>query len=172
MLLGEALDGLDKTPEAIAEFEAAAKADSRAPNVNFGLGYLYWKLRRYEQAAPAFENEIAVDPQNAQALAYLGDVELKRENTEKALSLLQCAIAIRTDLSIAQLDLGVILTQQKKYPQALKALRHAEQLDPEQPEVHFRLGTFVPSDGRRGLRSKRICAREAAPPKGARRRYR
>src|SRR5260221_2287145 len=147
MLLGEALDGLGKTPEAITEFEAAVKADSRVPNVNFGLGYLYWKLRRCDQAAEAFENEIAADPQNAQALAYLGDVELKRENAEKALSLLTRAIAIRTDLRVAQLDLGVILTQQKKYPEALKALRRAEQLDPEQPEVHFRLGRLYQAMG-------------------------
>jgi len=52
-VVGEALDGLDKTPEAIAEFEAAAKADSHAPNVNFGLGFSIGKLRRYEQAAPS-----------------------------------------------------------------------------------------------------------------------
>jgi len=147
MLLGEALDGLGKTPEAIAEFEAAAKSDPHASNVNFGLGYLNWKLRRYEPAASAFENEIAVDPQNAQALAYLGDVELKRENPEKAFSLLTRAIAIQSDLRIAQLDLGVLLTQQRKYPEALAALRRAEQLDPEQPEVHFRLGRLYQAMG-------------------------
>src|SRR4029077_15439267 len=100
MLLGQALDGLGKTNEAIAEFDAAVKADPHAPNVNFGLGYLYWKFRRYDQAGSAFENEMPADPQNAQALAYLGDVELKRENTEEALSLLTRTISIRTDLHI------------------------------------------------------------------------
>ena len=138
---------IEVKPGLEAEFEAAVKADPHAPNVNFGLGYLYWKLRRYEQAAPAFENEIAVDPQNAQALAYLGDVELKRENPDKALALLTRAIAIRQDIRIAQLDLGVLLTQQKKYPEALAALRRAEQLDPEQPEVHFRLGRLYQAMG-------------------------
>src|SRR5207244_2768357 len=43
ILTGEALDGLGRTPEAIAEFQAAAKAAPREPEVNFGLGYLYWK---------------------------------------------------------------------------------------------------------------------------------
>jgi len=157
MLLGEALDGLDKTPEAIIEFEAAAKADPRSPNVNFGLGYLYWKLRRYDQAATAFENEIANDPQNAQALAYLGDVELKRENSDKALSLLTRAIALRSDLRIAQLDCGVLLTQQKKYPEALAALRRAEQLDPEHPEVHFRLGRLYQAMGDKASAQKEFA---------------
>src|SRR6266481_4401231 len=54
------------TGEALAELDLAAKADPRTPNVNFGLGYLYWKMRRYNEAAAAFNNELAVDPQNAQ----------------------------------------------------------------------------------------------------------
>ena len=44
--MGEALDGLGKTPEAIAEFEAAAKISPNEPNVHFGLGYLYWKSQQ------------------------------------------------------------------------------------------------------------------------------
>ena len=147
MLLGEAMDGLGKTPEAIAEFEAAAKADSHAPNVHFGLGYLYWKLRRYDAAAAAFEAELANDPKNAQTLAYLGDVELKRENPDKALPLLEQAVAIREDLRIAQLDRGVLLTQKKAYPEALTALKRAEQLDPGNPEVHYRLARLYQATG-------------------------
>jgi len=44
VLTGEALDGLGRTPEAIVEFQAAAKAAPAEANVNFGLGYLCWKL--------------------------------------------------------------------------------------------------------------------------------
>ena len=147
MLMGEALDGLDKTPEAIAEFELATKADPRAVNVNFGLGYLYWKMRRYDEAARAFEIELSLDPKNAQALAYLGDIEMKRENSEKALSLLRQAVGLREDIRIAQMDIGVILTQQKQYPDALAALERAEKLDPEQPEIHYRLGRLYQAMG-------------------------
>jgi tetratricopeptide (TPR) repeat protein len=43
MLSGEAFDGLERTEEAIAEFEAAAAVSPREPNVHFGLGYLHWK---------------------------------------------------------------------------------------------------------------------------------
>ena len=147
MLTGEALDGLGRTPEAIAEFTLAAKAASNAPDVNFGLGYLYWKMRRYDEAASAFEKELSVDPKNAQALAYLGDVEMKRENPEKAQGHLEQAIALRSDIFIAQLDMGVILMQQKKYPEALVALQGAAKLDPEQPEIHYRLGRLYQAMG-------------------------
>ena len=46
-------DGLDRPPEAIAEFQAAAKASSQEPNVHFGLGYLYWKLLQFDNAKAA-----------------------------------------------------------------------------------------------------------------------
>jgi Flp pilus assembly protein TadD len=87
----EALDGLDRTPEAIAEFQAAAKVSPQEPNAHFGLGCLYSKLLQFDNAKAAFEAELALDPNHAQALAYLGDVELKRGNADKAYSLLASA---------------------------------------------------------------------------------
>lgn len=140
MLLGEALDGLGKTPEAIQEFEQAVKSDPKAPDLHFGLGYLFWKMRSYDEAAQAFEVEIAIAPENAQALAYLGDAEMHRGDPEKALPLLQKAVRLRDNLRLAYVDIGAILTQQKQYQDALAALLRAKKLDPQQPDVHYRLG--------------------------------
>ena len=139
MLSGEALDGLGRTVEAIPEFEAAAKAAPREPNVHFGLGYLYWKQHKYDEAKAAFETELSIDPAHAQALAYLGDIDLKRNDPEKAIPQLNRAVHLRGDIRIAYLDLGIIYSQQKKYPEALAALQHAEKLDPAQPDAHYRL---------------------------------
>src|SRR6266478_3103576 len=135
MLTGEALDGLGRTPEAITEFEIAAKADPHAPNVQFGLGYLYWKMRQYDEAARAFEAEL------------VGDPEMKRNEPEKALSVLQKSLQLRDDLQIVHLDLGVIFTEQKHYQEALAALLRAQKLDPAQPEVHYRLGRLYQAMG-------------------------
>jgi len=139
MLSGEALDGLGRTVEAIPEFEAAAKAAPREPNIHFGLGYLYWKQHKYDEAKSEFTADLGIDPSNAQALAYLGDIELKNNAPEKALPLLHKATQLRADIRIAYLDIGAILSQQKKYPEALAALQHAEKLDPTQPDAHYRL---------------------------------
>jgi tetratricopeptide (TPR) repeat protein len=139
MLSGEALDGLGRTVEAIPEFEAAAKTAPQEPNVHFGLGYLYWKQHKYDEAQREFEAELHNDPAHAQALAYLGDLELKKNNPEKALPLLRQATHMRNDIRVAYLDIGMILSQQKKYPEALTALQHAEKLDPTQPDAHYRL---------------------------------
>jgi len=148
MLSGEALDGLGRTVEAIPEFEAATKAAPQEPNVHFGLGYLYWKRHQYDEAKAAFEAELEVDPRNAQALAYLGDIELKRNDPDKAIPLLDKAVQLRTDIRVAYLDLGTIFSQQKKYPEALAALRHAEKIDPAQPDAHYRLARLYREMGK------------------------
>jgi tetratricopeptide (TPR) repeat protein len=95
MLTGQALDGLGQTSDAIVEFKAAAQSAPREPNVHFGLGYLYWKSRQYANASREFQTELASDPNHAQSLAYLGDIEMKRENTDSAISLLRKSIALR-----------------------------------------------------------------------------
>ena len=101
MLSGEALDGLGRTVEAIPEFQAAAKTAPLEPNLNFGLGYLYWKQHKFDEAKAAFEAELRIDPQHAQALAYLGDIELKTNAPDKALPLLSKATHLRNDIRIA-----------------------------------------------------------------------
>ncbi|HEV1993493.1 MAG TPA: tetratricopeptide repeat protein, partial [Candidatus Acidoferrum sp.] len=133
--------------EAIAEFQAAAKAAPREPNVNFGLGYLCWKLRQYDDARPAFERELSVDPDHAQALAYLGDIEMKSGNLEKAVLSLKKAVQLKADIHIAYADLGAIFMEQKHYPDALAALQRAVKLDPAQPDTHFRLGRLYQAMG-------------------------
>jgi tetratricopeptide (TPR) repeat protein len=140
MLSGEALDGLGRAPEAIAEFQAAAKSNPQEPNVHFGLGYLYWKQHQYDDAKTAFEGELAVDPAHAQSLAYLGDIAMKENDPERALPLLNKAIQSKSDLRLAYLDAGAILTAQKRYQEALAALQRAEKLDPTEPDAHYRLG--------------------------------
>jgi tetratricopeptide (TPR) repeat protein len=139
VLTGEALDGLGKTPDAIAEFQAAAKVAPREATIHFGLGYLYWKSHQYDEAKREFENELSVDSSHAQALAYLGDIEMKRNNPEAAVSLLCKATKLKDDIRIAYVDMGTIRAQQKRYDEAVAAFQQAVKLDPAQPDAHYRL---------------------------------
>jgi tetratricopeptide (TPR) repeat protein len=139
ILSGQALDGLGRTPEAIEEFQAATKAAPQDANAMFGLGYLYWKQRQDELARAAFETALTIDANHAQALAYLGDIEM-RQGSEKALADLAKAIDLNRKIRIAYSDLGAIYMDQKRYPEALAALQQAVKLDPTQPDTHFRLG--------------------------------
>jgi tetratricopeptide (TPR) repeat protein len=138
-LNGEALDGLGRTSEAVVEFQKALQLAPQEPELNFGLGYLYWRKHEYDQAAKAFHSELSLDPKNAQAVLYLGDIAMKRGDLTAALPLLQQALELRNDLRLAYLDLGIVFIQQKRYPDAVAALRSAEKLDPTQSDAHYRL---------------------------------
>src|SRR5262249_15934925 len=138
--MGQALDGLGRTPEAITEFQEAVKENPKEPEANFGLGYLHWKSSHFEEAKASFEYELKVDPNHAQSLAYLGDIELKDNQPDEAVKYLEQVVRQRKDIRIAYLDMGAALMQLKRYPEALTALQRAAELDPTQPDAHFRLG--------------------------------
>jgi tetratricopeptide (TPR) repeat protein len=116
------------------------KANPKEPDANFGLGYLHWKSNHLDEAKAAFQDELAIDSNHAQALAYLGDIAMKEEKPQEALGYLEKASRQRKDLRIAYLDLGAVLMELKRNPEALTALQRAVALDPSQPDAHFRLG--------------------------------
>ena len=139
VLIGEALDGLGKTREAIAEFQQAAQVSPHEPNVHFGLGFLYWKSQDYERAKEEFQAELTNDGDNAQAWAYLGDTEMKLGNREMAASHLNKAIQLQNDIRMAYIDRGILLSEENKYKDAIADFRKAVELDPGQPDAHYRL---------------------------------
>ncbi len=140
LFTAEALDGEGKTEEAIKEARTGLKLSPQEPNLNFVLGHLYWEAERYDEAVAAFEAELLIVPGNAKAIAYLGDIAMKRGDNQKALKLLRTAAQLQDNVRLAYMDIGGILVDQKQYAEALSALRHAVKLDPTQPDAHFRLG--------------------------------
>ena len=154
ILAAEALDAMDRRNEAIAEFQEATKASPAPPDAHFGLGYLYWKSHQYEGARREFEAELAADPKHAQSLAYLGDIEIKEKDPEKALTYLQKAVTLQNDIHIAHVDIGIILMDQKKYRDAEAAFRRAVEVDPGKADAHYRLARLYQSTGNNSAAQK------------------
>jgi tetratricopeptide (TPR) repeat protein len=147
ILMGQALDGLGRTPEAITEFQEAVKENPKEPDANFGLGYLHWKSSHLDEAKASFEEELKVDPNHPQALAYLGDIALKNDKPEEAVKYFDRVVKQRKDIRIAYLDMGAALMELKRYSEAQTALQRAVELDPTQPDAHFRLGRLYQAMG-------------------------
>jgi len=104
MLAGEALDEMKDHGGAIEQFRAAVKADPKAPDVHFGLGYILWTQRQYPEAVSEFQTELANNPNHAQALVHLGDAEMQLQHPELSLPLLTKAVAIDNKLELAHLS--------------------------------------------------------------------
>jgi tetratricopeptide (TPR) repeat protein len=147
MLAGEALDELKDANGAIAQFRAAVKADPTMPDVHFGLGYLLWSKHRYEEAVPEFEAELANNPNHVQAMAHLGDTDMKLSHPEAAVPLFEKAIKIDPGLELAYLDLGIAYAATGRNDDALREMKAAERLAPNDVDVHWRLGRLYRAMG-------------------------
>jgi tetratricopeptide (TPR) repeat protein len=148
MLAGEAEDELKDYDGAIKEFRAAVKADPKEPDVHFGLGYIYWTQHDFPEAAGEFKAELANNPDHAQALAYLGDTEIQLDHAEQAPPLLKKAVGIDPGIALAHLDLGVLDADEKRMDDALHELTMAARLEPNDVNVHWRLGRLYKVMGR------------------------
>jgi tetratricopeptide (TPR) repeat protein len=154
MLMAEALDGMDKTPEAIKELEEAARLSPNEPVLHFELGYLYYKQRDYEHAKPELELEIKHNPGYAQAYLYLGDIALHSNDEAAAEPLLKKAVELQNESRLAYFDLGSIYADQGRSQEALAALQHAVALDPTQPDAHYRLARLYSTLGEKDKASE------------------
>jgi tetratricopeptide (TPR) repeat protein len=149
MLAGEAMDEMKDNAGAMQQFRAAVKADPREPNVHFGLGYLLWGLMQYDEAAQEFQDELANNPDHAQALTYLADTNMRLNHPDAAPALLEKAIKIDPKIALAHLDLGILDSNAGRKDDALRELKSAEKLSPDDQNVHYRLGRFYQSMGKK-----------------------
>jgi tetratricopeptide (TPR) repeat protein len=148
MLAGEALDEMKDKPGAVQQFQAAVKADPKEPGVHFGLGYLFWGLLQFDEAAKEFQAEVDNNPRHAQALTYLADSDIRLSQPDGAQPLLERAVGIDPKIELAHLDLGILLNDAGKRDEALRELKIAEHLNPDDQNVHWRLGRFYKSIGK------------------------
>jgi tetratricopeptide (TPR) repeat protein len=149
MLAGEALDEMQDHDGATQQFRAAVKANPKEPNVHFGLGYLLWGQGQFEEAAQEFQAELDNVPDNAQALAYLANTDLKLNHPEAALPLIEKAVRIDPGIELAHLDLGILYADAGRKVDALRELRIAARLSPTDVNVHWRLARLYQAMGRK-----------------------
>ncbi len=149
MLAGEAKDELKDHGGAIDEFRAAVKANPKEPDVHFGLGYLLWTQKQYPEAVTEFQAELANDPNSLQSMIYEADAEIHLKDPEAALPLLEGARRIDANRELVHLDLGILYSDAGRNDDAVKEMKEAERLAPQDVNVHWRLGRLYRSMGRK-----------------------
>jgi tetratricopeptide (TPR) repeat protein len=147
MLAGEALDAMKDSDGAISEFRAAVAANSKEPNVHFGLGYLLWTRSEYEEAAQEFQAELANDPGYTNAMQYLADSELQMNHLDQAQSLLEEIVKSHPSVFMARLDLGIVYADRDRREDALREFKAAAAIKPDDVSVHWQLGRLYRTMG-------------------------
>jgi spermidine synthase len=150
--------------EGTREYRKALKLDPQDEGIKFALGV----ATVHKQSALAV---LQRQPQDLKALSKLGYIAWHEQQYDEAIQRFQQVLAIDPTQAAAYVHLGVNYTAQERFAEAIAAYRNAERLHPpfahlvqqsinliehlqrakEQPDnpmVHFQLGTIYSDDGR------------------------
>jgi tetratricopeptide (TPR) repeat protein len=71
-------------------------------------------------------------------------------------ALLRRAVALDPSLARGYLQLGILLSEQRRYKEAIQELRHAARLEPDLAQVHYRLAQAYQRTGQTALAAKEM----------------
>jgi tetratricopeptide (TPR) repeat protein len=150
-LLGQARDNMNDSEGALREFRRsiALAGETALADIHFDCGYVLWKLRRYEEAAPEFELELKGNPNHAASVYYLGNIALSRNDIAGALPLLERAAKFMPQNFAARYDLGKTLMRSGATARAADELSAATALGPKAAGAHYELGMALKKLGHR-----------------------
>jgi tetratricopeptide (TPR) repeat protein len=134
---------LDQYDLALADFEAAAKANPKLPFVHFNMGMAYLKKQQYAAARDEFMKDAAIEPDLALDYDQLGNVYwLMQDDANAEKSYLE-ALRRNPQLVDSHLGLAKILQREGKYRAALTEADAAVKFDPERTEAHYVRGQLL-----------------------------
>ena len=148
MIAGEALDEKGDNAGAVQQFRAAAQANPKEPNVHFGLAYLLWAQKRYDEAISEFKQELTNDPRNYQAMVYLGDTYVQQNKFADAKPVLRTAEQYQPKVPLIHLDLGIVEMETGANDAAIREFNQTIALEPDNVTAHFRLATLYRKMGK------------------------
>jgi tetratricopeptide (TPR) repeat protein len=150
--------------DAVTSFCAAVDLDPSDPRPYQFLGEMYG-------VAPELAGEVTerlgqfVKTQPRNALAHfqyaLSLWKGQRDASEvvdlsEVESLLRRAVALDPQLSKGFLQLGILLSEQQRYKEAIHELRHATRLEPALAQAHYRLAQAYQRTGQKALAAKEL----------------
>jgi tetratricopeptide (TPR) repeat protein len=148
---------------AIAEFEAAAKANPTLAFVHFNLGVAYLRKQEYSRAREELLKDVAVEPDVALNYDQLGEVYWQTQDDANAEKSYREATRRDPQLVSSYLGLAKIYERQQKYTAALAETDKVLKMDPERTEAHYIRGQALLRLGRTEEAKKEMAA--AANPR-------
>src|SRR5262252_9015130 len=134
----EANESQSAFDQAIPEYKEVLKLDPQRPGVHYRLGQSllerYWRRHSAENLAAAeaeFQQELQIDPANANSAYELGELRRKANRFDEAQQYFEQALRHYPDFPEAQLGLAAVLQSKKLPEQALTHAQRAVAIDPE-----------------------------------------
>jgi tetratricopeptide (TPR) repeat protein len=155
--LGQLFHAYQLNAAAIVAYDNAQRllpADHRWPHL---LARVLELEGRPEEATLAYRRAVELEPRDAAALVYLGDIALEGGENDVAGSWYSRALAIEPESSAALARLGQIASSERDFATAISHLEKALALAPEANRLHYQLAMAY-----RGLGDRKSAERHLA----------
>lgn len=135
--------------DAVAQAEKLADKPEEKEYMQFILGSIYERQKKYEQAEQAFRQVLQIDPNNSQTLNYLGYMLADRNtHLDEALNLIKHAVQLDPQNGAYLDSLGWAYFRLGKYDEAEENLRRAADKTPNDATVQDHLGELYAKTGK------------------------
>jgi Flp pilus assembly protein TadD len=143
VMMGMAYDKLFREADAIQEYKAAESVDPTYPGIHTGLGVIYWRNDNIAAAETEFREELSRYPNDPIANCTLGRILRRQSKPVEAVVYLQAALKENPSYRDALIELGECRIAMQQADLAIEPLKKAAVLLPNDPEVHYVLGTAL-----------------------------
>jgi tetratricopeptide (TPR) repeat protein len=141
----------DFIDRAAALYQRALELDQeRSPLPTIGLGRVALLLGKLDEAQALLDHALSLHPHSVEALTYRGVVADARRNFNAAVRYFERALSLDSRYSPAHSNMGRVLAQLGRWPQALKSFRTALALSPMQHALMPLLATAAVRAGEIG----------------------
>ena len=160
-LKAETLESQEKWAEAADIYRKILEENPKLRGIHYRLGRAALSQRdsptRTQDAKKEFEQELAIDPMNAAAEFWLGEIARLDGQLDEAISHFAAAAKIDPHFADAFLSLGAALNSVGRYSEAIPPLEQYVKMAPQNLSGHYRLSIAYARTGR-----TEDSAREAA----------
>ena len=102
------------------------------------IGYALYKTEKYDESEREFKKVLDNEPNNAEAIFYLGLIEMKRGHHAEAKRYLDMALEFEERLSIL-INTGYLCNRMGWFDDASEYLKQAQTIEPDNPKVTLNL---------------------------------
>ncbi len=163
-LQAETLESQNKWNEAADIYRKILEENPKLRGIHFRIGRAELSQPESPTSAEAakkeFEQELAIDPVNAAAEFWLGEIARRDGQWESAIPHFVRATTLDSKFGQAFLALGMTLNSAGRFADAVSPLEHYIQIDPGDPAGHYQLSIAYARTGRKADSARELTLQQ------------
>lgn len=140
-----------KDDAAIANYREALKLDPHRADIHYELAEMLFTQSSpsaQEEAEKEYKAALAGNPFDEKSMCRLGDIAMRRSDLKSARESYSQALTMRPGDADANFGMAKVLMASHEPQKAIPYLEHAEQIEPYNAAMHYRLGVVYREIGR------------------------